>query len=440
MVAAASMAGVAGAPQFTFAQAASGTQKTFVKVFMRGGADGLHLFPAVGDNFYYEHRPNAHVLPPGTAGRDSALDLGPLAGDNGYRAMNPNLSGLFQIWQDGRLMVAPSTAMEDGGRSHFDNQRWIGTGARNNVIDGYLNRYMQNIPREMHPLRGAVLGKTGLSTEVRGQITVPIVERASNFSLDNENFREENVAEDFCNDGCRDNQLTAMMREIASHEVDLPNVEGEVAENQMIMLDSITEVQRSGVDYMPNANGMDYSNTRLGRGLRLTAQLLQAGVPLEVAALDWNIGWDSHNNLVPEDIGVGDPAHRYNARMAEGGDDFLVFYLDMMNAGLLDDVVVLVGTEFGRTVLENGSRGTDHGKGSSWFAFGGPTIGGLADDITTLDRDQLFQNRFVPTVTEYRDLVAEIMVRHMGMDMNLISTVLPGHQFTDHQLFTRAVS
>ncbi len=435
MVAAASMAGVAGAPQFAFGQTTN--QKTFLKVFMRGGADGLHLFPPTIDPFYREHRPNIAILEPGMDQRDSALSMVDpvLRGATGYRAMNPNLVGLHRIWNEGRLMVAPSTAMDDGGRSHFDNQRWIGTGQRNNIIDGYLNRYLQNTTRDMHPLRGAVLGKNSMSTEVRGGITVPVVQQASNFSLDNENFRLEDPTQDFCNVGCRDNQLTSLMREISSHEVDLPGVEGEISENQLIMLDSITEVQASSANDTPNAEGMNYSNSSLGRGLRLTAQLLKSGVPLEVAALDWNIGWDSHSNQVPDGIGVGDPAHGYNQRMFEGGNDFLTFYLDMQNSGLLDNVVVLVGTEFGRTVLENGSRGTDHGKGSTWFAFGGPTTGGIAPDITTLDRAALFQNRFVPTRTEYRDLVAEIMVKHMSMDIGLVETVLPGHQFLDHGLF-----
>ena len=62
MVSAASMAGLVGAPKFTFGQAAGG--KTFVKVFQRGGADGLHLLPAVADLAYYQIRPNIAIEPP----------------------------------------------------------------------------------------------------------------------------------------------------------------------------------------------------------------------------------------------------------------------------------------------------------------------------------------------------------------------------------------
>lgn len=423
MVAAASMAGVAGAPQFSFGQAAGG--KTFIKVFMRGGADGLHLFPAVGDTEYYRHRPNLAIRTPLDSDNNTAINIG-----DSYRAMNPNLAPLMEIFDAGRLMVAPATAMEDGGRSHFDNQRWIGKGARDNALDGYLNRYMQNVGGVDHPLRGAVLGKNEVSTDIKGEITVPAVRDRNGFDLRNR---------DFCSgSGCSDNQLTELMREISSHEVDQPGIESEVRENQIVMLDSIAEVQAAGANYTVEAGGMDYSNSDLGRGLRLCAQLLKAGVPLEVAALDWNIGWDTHSNQLSDSADFADQDFGYHSRMRRGANDFLTFYRDM--SGFLDNVVVLVGTEFGRTVIENGSRGTDHGKGSSWFAYGGPTMGGVGPDITSLATDRLFQNRFVPTVTEYRDLVAEIMVRHMNMPENLVQTVLPGHNFTNHGLFTRAVS
>lgn len=419
------MAGIAGAPQFSFGQSAGG--KTFVKIFMRGGADGLHLFPAVGDIEYRNHRPNIAIEPPNGNDGNTAIDIG-----DTYRAMNPNLEPLMEIWNEGRMMVAPSTALEENNRSHFDSQRWIGTGARNDIIDGYLNRYMQNVAGPTHPLRGAILGKTSISTEARGAIAVPTVANREGFNLENRNFCSGT--------GCEDNQLTELMREISSHEVDQPGLEASVRENQLIMLDSIAEVQAAGMNYVVEANGLDYSNTDLGRGLRLVAQLMKAGVPLEVAALDWNIGWDTHSNQTAMNSAnrFSDQTFGFHSRMRRGATDFVTFYRDI--SANIDNVVVLVGTEFGRTVIENGSQGTDHGHGTTWFAFGGPTLGGLAPDITSLAVGQLLHGRYVPKVTEYRDIVAEIMVRHMSMPESLVSTVFPAHQFSNHNLFTRALT
>lgn len=417
LAAAASMAGVAGAPKFAFGQTANG--KTLIKVFQRGGADGLHLFPLFGDPFYYMYRRDLAIEPPSSDG-ESAVSLG-----NSMRGMNPNLQLMREIWDSGTMMLAPATSFIGNNRSHFDCQRWIGTGARNNLIDGYLNRYMQNVPGIDHPLRGIVAGKTSISTEIGGSIIVPAIQQSSSFNLTNA---------DLCSGtGCADNQLTEMMREISSHDVDLSAVEGRVRDNQLIMLESIEEVQRAGTDYTPSAGGLNYSNSDLGRGLRLCAQLLKAGVPLEVAALDWNIGWDTHSDQIATTTNrFTDQTKGFHRAMTQGANDFVCFFRDMGAA--MQDVVVLVGSEFGRTKKQNGSMGTDHGEGGAWFAYGGATTGGMAQDVTTID-DTVFNRDWLPTVTSYRDIVGEIMIRHMGMSQQLVSTIFPGHAFTDLRLF-----
>ena len=418
LTAAAAMAGVAGAPKFSFAQQAGG--KTFIKVFQRGGADGLHLFPLYGDAFYRQYRPQLAIEPP-SSDANSAIDLG-----NGMRGMNPNFGLLREIWDTGNMMLAPATAFAEANRSHFDCQRWIGTGAKNNLIDGYMNRYMQSVPGNDHPLRGVVAGKTSISTEIRGEIPVAAVYNGSDYKLQNS---------DFCSgSGCADNRLTELMREISSHDVDLPATDIAVRETQLIMLDTITEVQAAGVDYTPNAGGLEYSNSSLGRGLRLCAQLLKAGIPLEVAALDWNIGWDTHSDQIAGGTDrFIDQGKGYHRGLVEGARDFYVFYQDM--GADMANVVVLCGSEFGRTKKQNGSTGTDHGVGGAWFAFGGPTQHGVADDVSTID-DTVVDRNWLPSVTSYRNIVGEIMVRHMGMSEQLVSTIFPNHSFEDYSLFS----
>ena len=428
---AASVVGAVGAPKFSFAQEAGG--KTLIKVFQRGGADGLHLFPRSADTFYHDHRPNIGIpVRMSEADFNGSIDLGALGG--GQRFLNPNLWPLLEIWDSGRMLVAPSTAIEEGNRSHFDCQRWIGTGLQNNVIDGYLNRYLQAVDATDHPIRGAVLGKSSGSTEMRGPISSPVINTASSFNLTNG---------DFCSgSGCADNRLTDAMREIASHQTDLGAAELAVRQQQIVMLDAIGEIQAAGTNYVADAGSLeggdqlDYSNSDLGRGLRLVAQLIKAGVPLSVAALDWNIGWDTHSNQIA-DTGnpFSDQGKGYHQGMLRGATDFLTFWRDM--ADHRDDVVVLVGTEFGRTVIENGSQGTDHGHGGAWFAFGGTTAGGMAPDVESLDRNNLRDTRYMPTAVDYRDLVGEIMVRHMGLPENLLGTVLPNFNVTDRGFFAR---
>ena len=422
MATAASIAGVAGAPKFAFGQEAGG--KTIVKVFMRGGADGLHLFPLVGDINYYRVRPNIAIEGPSND-PNSALDMG-----HPMRAMNPNLAPLMEIWEDGGLTLAPSTAIQEGNRSHFDCQRWIGTGQRNNFVDGYLNRFLQGIDATDHPLRGASLGKTSIATEIRGPIAVPAVNDNSSFRLRNGDFCEGN--------DCAENRLTDTMREISSHEVVRDGLEGMVRDQQIVMLNAIDEVQAAGTEYTPSAGGLNYSNSSLGKGLRLTAQLLKAGVPLTVASLDWNIGWDTHYNQIAEwDDRFIDQSKSYHSRMLQGATDYLCFWRDMQE--MRDDVLVITGTEFGRTVYENGSFGTDHGQGSTWFAYGGPARSVVAPDVPNLADENLLNRRYMPNVVDYRDMIGEIMIQHMGVDPSMLNALFPTHTFTNYGLFNAAV-
>ena len=102
---------------------------------------------------------------------------------------------------------------------------------------------------------------------------------------------------------------------------------------------------------------------------------------------------------------------------------------------MMNDIVLLCGSEFGRTKKQNGSTGTDHGEGGAWFAFGGPTTRAVAPDVSTID-DTVVDRNWLPTVTNYRNIVGEIMVRHMGMSEQLVSTVFPNHAFENYQLFS----
>ncbi|MEL6167832.1 MAG: DUF1501 domain-containing protein [Pseudomonadota bacterium] len=422
-VTAASMIGAAGAPKFTFAQEAGG--KTFVKVFMRGGADGLHTFPKVGDINYYNHRPNIAIEAPNSGDTETSVSLG-----NGLaRAMNPNLEPLLEIWDAGRMMVAPACGITEGNRSHFDCQRWIGNGARSNIIDGYLNRLLQETGGETGQLRGAVLGKGSVSTELSGQIAVPAINNPGNFEIENN---------DFCmGSGCADNQLTELMMQVVSNSpTDMSDVEARVRATQLVTLDTISGVMGATQNYVTDAGGLEYSGSSLGKGLKMVAQFLKGGIPLEVAAMDFNVGWDSHSNQIADGAQrFTDQTKGYHRNIRQGALDFVTFYRDI--GPLLDNVVVLVCTEFGRTVKENGSQGTDHGHASGWFAFGGPTSPVMAEDVTTLAEENLDRGRYLPNVVDYRNVVGEIMVRHMGLSENLVSTVFPGHGFTNLNLFTQ---
>ncbi len=419
----ASAAAFLGGPRISLGQASGG--KTFVKIFQRGGADGLHMFPKVNDMLYYQGRPNIAIEPPSNDA-SSAISMG----NGAARAMNPNLAPLMEIWEAGNMMVSPATTFTARNGSHFVSQRRIGQGSMADVPQGYLNRYLEQASDGVHPLRGIVAGKSSISTEMGGPLVIPSISQSSEYNLQ---------SSDFCSgSGCADNQLTEMMNTISSHQVDLPAAESALRETQQVLIETIEEVRAVGVDYTPNAGGLDYTGSPLGKGLKLIAQLLKAGVPVEVAAVDWAGSWDTHGNQIAQDGDpFTDPSSGFNRSSSAGARDLLTFWRDL--GPMMSDVVVLVCTEFGRTVLENGATGTDHGHGGAWFAFGGPTSSGFAADVPSLVTENLTEGRFMPVTVDARDLSAEIMVRHLGLSEAMVGTVLPGHSFTDHGLFTGAL-
>jgi uncharacterized protein (DUF1501 family) len=82
----------------------------------------------------------------------------------------------------------------------------------------------------------------------------------------------------------------------------------------------------------------------------------------------------------------------------------------------MSDVVVLTMSEFGRTVAENGNRGTDHGHATAMLVFGGGVRGGrVYGRWPGLERSQLFEGRDLAVTTDFRDLFTEIATRHLGV-------------------------
>jgi uncharacterized protein (DUF1501 family) len=200
-------------------------------------------------------------------------------------------------------------------------------------------------------------------------------------------------------------------------------------------------VQAAAKDYVPTANGMQYLDgqngrrwTTLGNGLKLVAQLLKAGVPLEVAAIDWQGHWDTHENQIGNN--VTDTTNGHARGLKEGAENLLTFWRDL--GALQNNVIVMVGSEFGRTAYENGSKGTDHGAGGAWIAFGGPTNRGIYGALPELTDANTRDNK-IPLTLNYKDMLGEAMMRHLGVPGSALATLFPGHTFTNPNMFTRSV-
>jgi uncharacterized protein (DUF1501 family) len=164
--------------------------------------------------------------------------------------------------------------------------------------------------------------------------------------------------------------------------------------------------------YQPSA-GASYPNGRFGQSLQQIARLIKADVGMEVAFADIG-GWDHHVN----------ETNQLNNVLREFGQSLAAFHQDLGDR--MSDVVLVTMSEFGRTARENGSRGTDHGHANVMFVMGGAVKGGkIHGQWPGLDEAQLYEGRDLNLTTDFRDVLAELVDRHLG-NHNL-PAVFPGY-------------
>jgi uncharacterized protein (DUF1501 family) len=100
----------------------------------------------------------------------------------------------------------------------------------------------------------------------------------------------------------------------------------------------------------------------------------------------------------------------------------------------MDDVVILTMSEFGRTVRENGNRGTDHGHANAMFVMGNSVRGGkVYGRWPGLKEDQLFEGRDLALTTDFREVFGEIAMQHLGAKD--LKTVFPGYSIHEFKKF-----
>jgi uncharacterized protein (DUF1501 family) len=179
------------------------------------------------------------------------------------------------------------------------------------------------------------------------------------------------------------------------------------------------------VDYLEKARpsrytpapGANYPRGRFGESLKQVAQLIKSGLGVEVAFAEVG-GWDHH-------AGEGGLQGQLAARLRELGSGLAALHADL--GPRMQEVCLVTLTEFGRTVRENGNRGTDHGHASVALVMGGSALRGgkVHGRWPGLSPDRLYEGRDLALTTDFRDLLGELLTRHLGV--RDLGTVFPGH-------------
>ena len=383
------------APSFltraAFASGAPARARRLIAIFQRGAVDGLNVVVPFGEREYYAARPSIAVAQPGT-GEEATIDL------DGFFGLHPRMRPLKPLWDARQLAIVHACGSPDATRSHFDAQDYMETATPGvkSTRDGWLNRYLQARQSDRETPFRAVALTPQLPRSMQGRASSLALNQIGQFGV-RAGQSSDRVAASFeaAYRAARDRVLAGTARE---------------AFDAMRLLES---ADPGG--YAPE-HGAEYPASPFGQALKQIAQLTKADVGLEVAFAEIG-GWDTHVNQ-------GGAQGQLAGRLDDFARSIAALVTDLGDR--MADTVVLTMSEFGRAVGENGNRGTDHGHGNAMLVVGGGVRGGrVLGRWPGLAMEQRYDGRDLAVTTDFRDVFAEVAVRHLGLADP--SPVFPGY-------------
>ena len=371
---------------------AAAKKKTLICIFQRGAVDGLSMVTPFGEKDYYARRRSIAVPAPSSNG-GNLIDL------DGFFGLHPALQPLHDLFTRNELGILHAVGSPHPTRSHFDAQDFMETATPGikSTRDGWLNRVLAHATDHAvgqtalgaESLRGVAMG-AALPKSLRGKQPALAIQDLNRFGV--LGGREEEFEK--------------------AYNTEAGTVIGSATDGAF---DAIKVLRSANLTQYRAAAGVQYPQGEFGRSLSQVAQLIKSGVGVEIAFVDIG-GWDTHQ-------AQGGSEGQLARRLYEMARGIRALYDDLGDR--MDDVVLLTMSEFGRTVAENGSGGTDHGHGTCMFVAGGAVNGGkVLGDWPGLAPEQLYQGRDLAVTTDFREVFAELASRHLGAQQ--LEQVFPG--------------
>jgi uncharacterized protein (DUF1501 family) len=363
--------------------------RNLVVVYLSGGNDSLSTVIPYRDPSYASRRPTL-AIPAGNVlqiGRDSSnVELG----------LHPRLLGMKSIFDAGQLAIIQRTGYANQSRSHFTGFDIWGTASTSNTSGtGWLGRYLDLLSPPIDPLVAwATVRETPRPLMAR-TVGVPAIASPASYAFSSPKSGAEAGYE-----------RTAQTR-ISSHlPVDRPHLAFVNSTTQAALgtLDRVAAVAQ----YRP-ANA--YPNNGFGQALTAVAGAMNRQIGTKVFWVQTG-GFDTHASQ-----GANAGAYVNLMNTLDGG--LKAFHDDLSAQGLLNNTLILVYTEFGRRISENGSQGTDHGAGGNMMVLGGLVRGGLYGTAPNLSPDPsnpTLENNAadVKYETDFRAVYAKILDNWLG--------------------------
>ena len=355
-------AGVASVGFPRMAFARANTNRRFVFIIQRGAADGLHVVAPTGDPSFVGSR------------GDFAQDFGAGAKLGSFFTLHPALAETAKMYADREALFVHAVASPYRDRSHFDGQNVLETGgsAAYRVKDGWMNRLLGLLPHDE-------------AKALALSATVPMALRGAHEVASYAPSKLPAPSDDL------------LMRVAALYEPD----------PQLHALWSTAMQTRMTAGDVSGGAGQNAAATGA-----LAAKMLAGETGARIAMIETG-GWDTHSGQ----------RGRLNAQL-RGLDQML----SAMKTGLgadWADALVLVATEFGRTVAPNGTGGTDHGQASAAMLLGGAVKGGeVIADWPGLSRGALYEGRDLKPTIDLDALIAGVLAQHYVLEPARVMTTL----------------
>lgn len=353
----------AALPELSLAQSTSRTR--LLVILLRGGMDGLHAMPPVGDARLEKLRRKTNP--------DETLKL------DGFFALHPSFKNIHAMYQKGEALFVHAASFSYTGRSHFEGQNVMETGLDTpySSTSGWMGRALDQIGYH----------------SVSATLPVPLILRGK-ASADTYNPTWLATPQ---------NEVFASLAPLWAAEPKLAMIQSQVASEKPI--------SPSGEVGKPNP---------------LTSLAIEAAKRLKaddgprMAVLD-HVGFDTH----------AEEPNR-SAKVMTEVDDAIGAFREKIGDEAWKNTLIVTVTEFGRTVAENGSMGTDHGWGTAAFLLGGRLKkGGIISDWPGLKKANMFEGRDLPATMDIRNLYAAVLSASIEVDPEQIKKQVLDHQSVD---------
>lgn len=344
---------------------------SLVCIYLRGGADWLNMLVPRDDKEYEAARP--------TLALEEADGLLELDRDWG---LHPSFRSLMPLWKEKMLAPICAVGSPHTTRSHFDAQDFMEFAAPGNrtVREGWLNRYLEESSKKEESEFRAMAMQELLPRSLRGEFPVLAVPSGMDSK---KGARTLSRFEDFYGEAMP-----------SGNEMERPEDSDPtgIVRSGRVTIDTLRRYQEI---VAKGKSDVKYPRSRFAGRLQSMAKVLKAGEGLEIAGLDYG-GWDDHT-------AQGGVEGRQANRLKDVSDSLAAFCQDLGTQ--LPRTTIIVMTEFGRTVRENGNNGTDHGHGGGMLVLGGGVNGGkVYGKWQGLKQERLYQGRDLQVTTDFRDV------------------------------------